>query len=166
MAYNEKANEALTDALERAQQKNAHSQGRYCYYCCLRWYWIAECALPGTCRSTYRMLVGVTCLMTTWWNTAICGIIKKGISSRMAGDQRLALPLILGVGRHALLTRLFCWSPGPGYGSWQPDRSGIMLLSSTNSGSYGIKIQGRVESVRAMGVIGAGFALQIPAQVC
>ncbi|EER17616.1 hypothetical protein Pmar_PMAR023533 [Perkinsus marinus ATCC 50983] len=129
MAYNEKANEALTDALKRAQQKNAHSQGRY---------------LSFDIQNASRRNVSDDDLVeycNMWYN-------KERDKFEDGWRPEIGTPTDTG-----------------GYGSWQPDRSGIMLLSSTNSGSYGIKIQGRVESVRAMGVIGAGFALQIPAQV-
>ncbi|KAF4694139.1 hypothetical protein FOZ60_008944 [Perkinsus olseni] len=129
MAYNEKANEALTDALERSQQKNAHSQGRYLSF---------EIQNASTRNVSDDDLIEY-CNM--WYN-------KERDKFEDGWRPEIGTPTDSG-----------------GYGSWQPDRSGIMLLSGYNSGAYGIKIQGRVESVRAMGVIGAGFALQIPAQV-
>ncbi|KAF4676072.1 hypothetical protein FOL46_007950 [Perkinsus olseni] len=52
---------------------------------------------------------------------------------------------------------------------WLPDRTGIFLLSSHNTGPWAVKVQGRVESVRAMAVLGAGYALGISpnaAMVC
>ncbi|EER17617.1 hypothetical protein Pmar_PMAR023534 [Perkinsus marinus ATCC 50983] len=60
------------------------------------------------------------------------------------------------------------WKPeiGPhkdsGGRGWQPDRSGIQLLSGHYCGVWGVKVHGRMESVRAMAVIAAGFSLNIP----
>lgn len=48
---------------------------------------------------------------------------------------------------------------------WLPDRTGIFLLSSHNTGPWGVKVQGRVDSVRAMAVLGAGYALGISPNV-
>ncbi|KAF4662688.1 hypothetical protein FOL47_006089 [Perkinsus chesapeaki] len=129
MAYNERANDALTDAIERSQQKNCHSQGRYLSF---------EIQNASTRNVSDDDLVEY-CNM--WYN-------KERDKFEDGWRPEIGTPTDTG-----------------GHGGWQPDRSGIMLLSGYNSGAYGVKIQGRVESVRAMGVIGAGFALQIPTQV-